>query len=176
MANQAILGERSSTKLAATFADEDQANAAMRALIAEADLRSEQVRVLRPDDPGADKKLEPESRGIARTAIRSHARLGVLGLLAGVVLAALLIGFGVDMAESSPVLAVAFLGFLGAVAGLLLAGLITARPDHQKLIVEAKDAVRHGAWSVVVHTTDKQEYERAHELLKRHASEVHETL
>jgi hypothetical protein len=176
MADTAILGERSSRKLAAAFDDEERAHAAVRELVAEGGLVSEQVRVVRPQDPGADRKLEPETRGIARTAVRSHLRLGIVGLLAGVVLAAVLIGLGVDMAESSPVLATAFLGFLGAVGGLLLAGLITARPDHQKLIVETKDAARHGAWSVVVHATDTQQYERARELLKRHTDELSETL
>ncbi len=176
MANSAILGERSSTKLAASFADEGQANAVVRELIAEVELPPAQVRVVQPHDPATDKKLEPETGGIARTAVRSHLKLGTAGLLAGVVLAAVLIGLGVDMAESSPVLAVAFLAFLGAVGGLLLAGLVTARPDHQRLIVETKEAARHGAWSVVVHATDKDQHDRARELLERRSDEVTETL
>jgi len=53
-------------------------------------LSERQVQVLVPGETQPGRKLEPESHGIYRTMLWSHARLGVFGALAGLLAYAVL--------------------------------------------------------------------------------------
>ena len=77
-----VLGERAPSKVAALFGDQRGAEAAAARLRRELGLGEAQVRVLSPGDPHPGRKIEPDDRGIWRTAIKSHVTLGLLGLMA----------------------------------------------------------------------------------------------
>ena len=85
MSKMSLFGERSLTLVAATFSDRTTAVDAATAL--QADLPQTEVDLLRPHDANFARKMEPESQGIMRTAIRSHLVLGLAGLVLGAVVA-----------------------------------------------------------------------------------------
>lgn len=159
MTKVSLFGERSLTLVAATFAD--RASAADAATELRADLPQVEVDLVRPRDADFARKMEPESKGIWRTAIRSHLLLGPAGLLLGAVAAATLVANGWPAAASSPMLATLFLSTLGLFAGLMLAGLLTLRPDRSRVTLSIRRRSRAGKWAVVAHPTSPAESERA---------------
>ncbi|KAA0911836.1 hypothetical protein [Pusillimonas sp. ANT_WB101] len=152
MAWQALFGERATTKFAVIVDSHYAASSVVADLMAEpAGLQASQVRLVNPHEKGFDKKLEPETQGIVRTAMRAHLILGLFGAVIG--LGAWVIAYfaGIAALVSSPFFSLSAFAILGAVGGLFLGGLITARPDHQILIQRVKTATNEGKWSVIVH-------------------------
>jgi hypothetical protein len=151
MITLAILGEEFPSKLAAEFASGDEARRAAEQLIKRTGISARQIRVIEPRDPVMERKLEPESSGITRTLVRTHSIFGVAGLLVGIVVVSILVHLAVQPFSSSPYYSIGVAGFIGAVTGLLLGGLVSLRPDHDKLITWVEDASRGGRWFVLVH-------------------------
>src|SRR5690606_34489596 len=111
-------------------------------------------------------KLEPEVKGVARTAIRAHLWMGLLGLIAGLVLWGVLYIFGVPAVVSSPYYSGAAIVAFATVAGLLVGGLVAARPDHQRVIQAVDAATKAGRWSLVVHPRDPEQCQQAERVFK----------
>ena len=151
---QTLFGEQATTKIAASFDTEQQAQTVAEALRDRAQLLPGQVRTVRPGERKFGRKLEPEGRGIARTAIRAHSMLGLAGLAVGFVAWLLLFLAGIAAIAPSPGLSALVFLFFGAMAGMLLGGLVTARPDHQFFIKHVRSASDAGRWSLVIHPLD----------------------
>lgn len=149
MPQVSLFGEQSLTLVAATFAD--QATAAEAATALRADMPQVEVDLVRPRDADFARKMEPESGGIWRTAIRSHLALGPAGLLVGALASATLVVLGWPAAVTSPMLTTLFLAMLGLFAGLMLAGLFTLRPDRSRVTLSIRRRNRAGQWAVVAH-------------------------
>ena len=162
----AFFGEKYLTKVAAVFDDADQARAAAERVGREANIASDQIRVLRPDDPAMSRKLEPETRGIARTLLRAHVTLGTAGLLIGLGAAFLLLALDIVLFAWNPLYTVLVFAFFGAIAGLLLGGLVSLRPDHDRLIAWVRSSAREGEWFVLVHARDHEQERRAKDALQ----------
>ena len=171
-----VLGEHAPSKVAALFGDHGGAEAAAARLRRELGLDETQVRVISPGDPHPGRKIEPDDRGIWHTAIKAHVTLGLLGLMAGLVLFGLLWAAGITAVRSSPWAAGGAVVMFGAVFGLLAGGLVTLRPDHDKLIVEVREAVAGGRHAVITHPVDRGQRERSIELLAEESGEVLRTL
>jgi len=148
---QKLFGETATTKIGAIFQSEQTALDAAASIKADAGLQPDQVRIVHPFEGGYDRKLEPEVRGVARTAVRSHLILGAAGLLVGLAACAVLFMAGVAAIVSSPMFSLGAFLFFGAIGGLLLGGLVTARPDHQWVIQRVQDAAKTGQWALVIH-------------------------
>lgn len=161
-----IFGERSLTLVGATFPDHDSALQAKTLLERSAALRGE-VAVVGPDDPQAGMKFEPEQAGIWKTALRSHAVLGIAGVLAGAALAAALAAAGWAPVAQSVGYAAMFLGVMGGFAGMILAGLLTIRPDHGLVIRKLREALKRRRWAVVVRPLKRSLAPVAMEALRR---------
>ncbi|MCK9508315.1 MAG: hypothetical protein M0Q54_07735 [Pigmentiphaga sp.] len=173
---QTLFGEQATTKIAAAFDTEQQAKIVAEALRDRAQLLPGQVRTVRPGERKFGRKLEPESRGIARTAIRAHSLLGLAGLALGFVIWLLLYLSGIAAIVASPGLsALAFL-FFGAMAGMLLGGLITARPDHQFFIKHVRTASDEGRWSLVIHPLDPPQCDAVLRVLGEEGAEAVRTV
>lgn len=171
-----IITERFPHVIDAVFHDERRARDAATALAAKAGLSNEQIDVVEPNDPQRAEKLEPESPEIYRTILRSHAGLGVIGAVVGLILAGILVGAGFDFAQTRPGWVYGILGVVGALIGMLGAGVVSVRLDHERVIAETRDASTHGEWTVVAHAHDEDEKHRAGELLKQYSGTVSESL
>ncbi|MBN2872174.1 MAG: hypothetical protein JXJ30_04610 [Halothiobacillaceae bacterium] len=171
-----IIRERYPHLVDAVFDDSRRARDAASALVTQGGLSDEQVDVVEPNDPRQAAKLEPESSSIFRTVLRSHALLGLAGVVLGLVLAAMLISAGFAFAQTRPGWVYGIFAVVGGSIGMLLAGLVSARPDHEPVIAQTVDAANHGRWTVVVHARDEDEKLRANEVLKAHSEAVRESL
>ena len=149
MSKTSLFGERSLTLVAATFSD--PVSAADAATELRADMPQVEVDLVRPRDADFARKMEPETTGIWRTAVRSHRVLGPAGLLVGAAAAATLVSLDWPAAASSPMLTALFLSTLGLFAGLMLAGLLTLRPDRSRVTLSIRRRNRAGQWAVVAH-------------------------
>lgn len=158
----AVLGEHYSHKISAEF---DSQIAACRAVesLEVAGIPREQIQVVQPHDPHMGQKVEPDDKGIARSLVKAHVRFGLIGLVVGLVIAAVLLAIGPALARSSPVMTFVALGFLGTILALLLAGAVSLRPDHDVLIEKARIAKDDGRWTVVAHcaSVDQRELAKA---------------
>lgn len=176
MAPAEIISEEFPHLVDAVFDDEQRARDAASALSAKVGLRSEQIDVVEPNDPARAAKLEPESSSIFRTILRSHAALGVTGAVVGLILAGIMIGAGLDFAQTRPGWIYGIFAVVGGAIGMLGAGLVSVRPDHEAVIAQTRDAASHGKWTVVAHARDEEEKRHADELLKEYSGTVRESL
>lgn len=111
-----------------------------------------------------------------RTAVRAHLILGFIGAVIGLCVWAVVYFAGVAALVSSPVFSLSAFVVLGAVGGLLLGGLITARPDHQRVIQRVKTATADGKWSVIVHPLTPSQCDVVAEVLQASNGEVVRTI
>lgn len=155
MAWQILFGEKATTKLAGFFDTQDALDSVSQELRRTAGLQNTQLWVVRPHAADFDRRLEPETEGVARTAVRAHLTLGGLGLIAGMVLWGVLYALGVPAVVSSPYYSGGAILAFATTGGLLLGGLVTARPDHQVVIQAVDTATKAGRWSLVMHPRDQ---------------------
>uniref|UniRef100_UPI003F6AE127 hypothetical protein n=1 Tax=Pseudomaricurvus sp. TaxID=2004510 RepID=UPI003F6AE127 len=101
------------------------AEKAINTLLRRGELKRKQVDLIQPDDKHLGRKVEPESPGVRHTLMRSHAIFGVGGLVAGLVLASVLVILGPEATRSSPLMTFIGLGIISTFLGLLVAGLFT---------------------------------------------------
>lgn len=171
-----LTGENSHSKVAATFDSERRARRIAGDLRRALRLRQSQVQVVTPGDRHPGRKLEPETRGIARTIIIAHAKLGALGLVAGALLFGLLYASGLQLVTSSPGFAAALIiGYCG-VFGLLAGGLVSLRPDHDPYIHRVRDGLRQGRSAVVVHAFNAGQRDAAKRALDAEGGDAIRTL
>ncbi len=176
MSRSAIIGETFPHMVSAVFQDARRARDAASALQAKGGFSSEQIDVVEPNDPKLARKVEKDSGAIFSTILRSHAVLAVVGAVVGLILAALLVGAGLDFARTRPGWVYGILAVVGGAIGMLVAGLVSIRPDHETVIADTRDASEHGRWTVVVHARDEDEKHRADELLDHYSRDVAESL
>jgi len=156
-----LFGEDYSHKVSAQYNSQEAADQAVEILVNKAQIPRFQIRVVKPYDPNMASKIEPESKGIARTLAKSHKVLGIGGLVFGLVLAAVLVMVGPEMTRASPMFTFIALGFLFTFLGLLLAGVISLRPDNDPMLEQTRTATDTGHWTVIAHCTDLDQQTRA---------------
>ncbi len=175
-----LVAEQSTTKIASIFATESAALDAATSVVASVGLRRGQVRVLAPADGERShndlfgRKVQPESRGIARTFVRSHLVLGALGGAAGVIAWWALQGSA--LGGAAPIAALVALGGLGITFGLLAAALLTLRPDQSVLFARLKDSLRQGHWGVIFHPVSRDQTQAIRTALRACDAQVLSTL
>lgn len=164
-AKMALTGEQSDHKIAGISTDPAAADSVVGTLREKLTSSDAVVELLAPGEEGIDQALEPESRGIWKTLIRSHLWLAgvgaVIGLLVFVLMLQLDVRFVVDNATAAGLLLVAFC----TVGGLMLGGALTLRPDHTPFLVAARAALRKGQTVVVVHAESLEQLQQAQEIL-----------
>jgi hypothetical protein len=175
-ANNPVIAEKASHKVAATFTAQHRAAAAAQAL-GRTPIASElQIRLLQPGQPGVDRALEPEQARIFQTILRAHGWLGLAGAIAGGLVFLVLWSMGVLMVTQSPFAAVgAMMGF-GLVAGLLLGGLVSLRPDHDPYIAAVHRSLEEGHCVVLVHAPSSAAAAEAQALLDEEGGQTVRTL
>ena len=171
-----ITGELSNSKIAAVFPHEGAARAAAQSVAAALSLGPAQVQVVTPGEPHPGRKLEPETRGIWRTIVVAHVRLGIAGAVVGLLAFAALYASDIPFIVQSPVAAALVLLFFGSVAGLMLGGLVSLRPDHDRYVEATRDAMAAGDTTVVVHAFSAEQRDRAADLLRAQGGDVTSTL
>lgn len=172
----AITEEVSNSKVAAIFTSEAVAREQAARLRGALELAEAQVVVVTPRSSMPGRKLEPESHGIFRTMVWAHAKFGVLGALAGVVVFGILWSRGIPYIVNSPWLAGFALLFFGAVAGLMLGGLVSLRPDHDPYLMKVMGALGEGKSAVVVHAFSAEQRNQAQDWLQQAGGETIATL
>ena len=171
-----LTGEVSNSKVAAVFTDASVARDVAARLRSALKLSEGQVQVITPADREPGRKLEPEGRGIFRTIVRSHVRLGALGAVAGAALFGVLWARGIPLISNSATMAAGVLVAFGTVAGLMLGGLVSLRPDHDLYIIKVREALADGRSAVVVHAFSREQNSEAAVLLSQAHGEVVSTL
>ncbi|WP_337245947.1 hypothetical protein [Luteimonas sp. gir] len=171
-----VTGEVSDSKVAAIFDSEHTARRVAQQLQAERGFKASQVKVVTRHDRQPGRKLEPENRGILRTLIIAHYKLGLAGLAIGAVLFGVLYAASVPAVINSPWFAGGLIIGYGGVFGLMVGGLVTLRPDHDPYLFKVREALAEGRAAVVVHAFDAAERDRASEALSSASGETIRTL
>lgn len=156
-----VSGESFDHKIAAIVDTRNEANAVAQEVVDETSLEQKQVIVVAPDDNHEGRKLEPEDQGIARTAIRAHIRLGIVGVVVGFALFWLLFALGAGLVTNNSLVAALLLMFFGGVFGLLAGGAVTLRPDHAPYLISAQSALSKGQYVVTVHADSHRQMKEA---------------
>lgn len=173
-----ITGERAVTKIAGIFRDEDDARSAVQRLKTRMKINPYQVKLMSPnedyspDSPSFSKRLEPESRGIAGTVVRTHLTTAAIGALAGLVLYLAMVVTSNAAVVSSPGISLFVALMVGTLGGLIAGGLFSLRPDHTLVIESVRQAMQSGNWAVVVHPTSRRQVQLASRTLQKHHADV----
>ena len=171
-----ITGEVSNHKVAASFPSPVSAQQAAAGVASTLSLGAAQVQLVRPGDPHPGRKLEPESAGIWRTIVVAHVRLGIVGAVVGALAFWVMYEMGVRFIVNSAVAALLVLVFFGLVAGLMLGGLVSLRPDHDRMVEATREAMEEGQTTVVVHAFSAEQRAQAAEFLRASGGDVTSTL
>ena len=171
-----VTGEVSDSKVAAIFDSERNARRIAHLLRRSLRLKQSQVQVISRHDRHPGRKMEPEDRGIFRTMLVAHAKLGLVGLGVGALLFGLLYLSGLELITASPGFAAVVIISYGGVFGLMAGGLVTLRPDHDPYIHKVRDALAEGRCAVVVHAFDSEQRKAAKEALDEQGGETIRTL
>ncbi|SET52185.1 hypothetical protein SAMN04487962_111109 [Marinobacter segnicrescens] len=156
-----VSGEVVDHKLAAECGTETEAEKVAEDLCRSTSLSRDQIRIIRPDDAHQGSGLEPEDRGIWRTAVRAHLWFGLAGMAGGLVLFLVLAASGIPFIAQNAMWASTLFVAFGGVAGLLLGGLFTLRPDHTIYVSRARSALRKGRFVVSVHARGREQLTEA---------------
>lgn len=172
----ALTGEQSDHKVAGSTNDHEAAEFALEKLRRKLSLDESDVELLTPADQDINRSLEPESKGIWHTLIRSHLWLGGLGGLIGLLVFGLMYQLDVPFVVGNAMAAASLLLGFGIVGGMLLGGALTLRPDHAPFLVAARAALRAGRIVVVVHARTLEQRRQAEEILDQAGLETVATL
>jgi hypothetical protein len=175
MNTSVLFGERSLTLVAGAFSQCSEAEQAARNLRTTLP-RAGQVMIVAPGDTDSERKFEPEQAGVFGTALRSHAILGLAGVVTGVLLAVSLAALGWSSIRASLGYAALFFGTLGGFLGLMAAGFLTLRPDHGVVIGKLNSQMKRGRWLVVVHPSSEVDAVAARQLLEVSGGETRRSL
>ena len=156
-----LVAEQSESKVAALFETEAQARHVADDLRRLLRLDAKQVVVVTPADRHPGRKLEPESHGIFLTILVAHYKMGIVGLVCGLLLFAVLYAQEVPFIVNSPGASAAVIVAFSITAGLMVGGLVSLRPDHAPYLRKAADALEAGQAVVVVHPFDDTQREQA---------------
>jgi len=171
-----LTGEVSDHKVAGLIDDEAGAHDIAAAVRTETGLNEAHVKVLSPGDGGVGRSLEPESRGILRTIIRTHLWLGLAGAVVGLLAFGIMIALDVQFIVLSPWWSAFLLTGFGTVGGMMLGGVVSLRPDHGPYISASREALKQGKHVVVVHATSTDELKQAEAILQANEGETVRTL
>lgn len=167
-----LFGEQSVTKVAGLFSTRTAAENAARHLQVDSGLGDDQVSVISPAEgrlshnAALARAIEPEQQGIWVTIVRAHVTMGVIGLLMGLLLYAILMLVGNEALRSTPIIGLWAIAGFGAIFGLLAGGLLAMRPDHGRVIRVVRQGLRHGRWAVVAHPVSADQAHQAEEALR----------
>lgn len=170
-----IQNEKYTGRVAAVYGDEASAHAAKQKLI-DNGISPSLINVVKPDDSAISRKIEPDSQGIAKTIVKSHGWLGLIGVIAGILIATILVFSGPEMTQSSPLFTYLVFIFFGLLFGMMLAGMISIRPDHDPLITKTIEASHEHHWTVTVQTEEHEEITLIKQLLEDSAISMSESL
>lgn len=170
--SQHLTGETYDHKVAAVFATEQEAQAVGDFLRQKTDLNDNQVLVMTTSDQHQGRELEPESRGIWKTLVRSHIWLAVVGALAGLLLFIVTYATGVAFVVSNAVWSAALFVIFCSILGMMVAGAVTLRPDHTPYIMKAQAALKEGKAVLTVHASSHAQMVAARELLEQQNADI----
>lgn len=147
------------------FADYTDAAAAADELRRQAAFSDDQVDIIEPQDPAADRKFLPDSAGVRRSLVHWHLVLGAAGFAVGLLVAVVTIATGTAPFDLSPGYTLLVTLFFGTLFGLLLGGAVSARPGQGQAAAMVKDDSAKGYWTVVVHCRNREQSGLARRLL-----------
>jgi hypothetical protein len=98
--------------------------------------------------------------------------MGVLGLVAGTALYAILMAAGNGAMQGSPLLSLFALCAFGTTFGLILGGVLSLRPDQSRLVTLIRAGLRDGKWAVIAHPVDAAQTQQAVSALQGHSLRV----
>ena len=171
-----IVAEEFPSKVAASFETRDAAARAIADVIQVEDVEAHQVRLIEPDDKAAARKLQPESRTIEHTWVRSHLAFGAFGILLGSVLAAASVQWGPVALSASPLFTTITLIWVTTLSCLMIAGATTLRMDHDLVHAHVSAAAARDRHSVVAHARTAREKRRLARQLRRRAESTTSSL
>ncbi len=157
-------------KVAGLYITSDTANLAYENIL-KAGFKPEQVRLIEPHDPHASAKIEPEGAEVGRFTVHGIEVGIAIGMFSGVLLVVALKNLAGALFASAPLwgpaLIIIYSTMLGAVAG----GIAVLRPRENLLAGRILDRIKGRHYAVLVHTKNKQELSRAHDLIRSTAPE-----
>ncbi|MEC7690097.1 MAG: hypothetical protein VYE47_04735 [Pseudomonadota bacterium] len=163
-------------QVAAVYDSQQDALNSIESVIAETAVEKDQITLINPMDPHFSEKLERASSKIGKTLWSSHLKLGFAGLVAGLIVAALLVQFGPALTKNNPLFTYIALISPGLFIGLFIAGLTGLRPDRHEIIETVRSAIKRRKYALVVNLKKGQQVNNIKTLLGSRGHKVTEAI
>lgn len=171
-----VVQEKRPSRVVAFFNSKREVNNAAHILLEDHLFEPGCVNVVPPNDTNFGNKLEPETQGIKKTLWKSHLIIGILGLAIGLVLSAVLSVAGPVATQSSPMMTFFSVTMVCLFLSLIIAGIIALRPDHDPVINNVREATNSGLWTLIVHTRNWRNNQKAIAILRRFSNSILQSL
>ncbi len=144
------------SRIAAIYSSQDGVEQAKAIILRKLGLPESKVKIIRPSDEQTSRKLEGKSQPIGKKMLNLHFVYGFYGLLVGMGLAFLLVEFGPDFTTQNPFFTYIALISPGLFIGLFIAGLLSLKPQRDRLNQDVVAHKNNNDWTLVIDTTQTQ--------------------
>lgn len=166
----------SATQVAAIYDNEQDAQESVAELTTATDVSQQQITVINPFDQDFSQKLEQDSQKLGSRMWYSHIIFGAAGLIAGLIVAWVLVSVGPTLTQNNPMFTFIAMISPGVFIGLFMAGLFNLRPDRTEIIDMVRHAIRRDHFAVVVNLKKSQKVTNVSSLLAKRSHKVTEAL
>ena len=168
--------DHSATQVAAVYDNEKDAQESVDELTSATDIGQHQITVINPSDQDFSEKLEQDSQKLGSRMWYSHIIFGTAGLIAGLIVAWVLVTVGPALTQNNPLFTFIAMISPGIFIGLFMAGLFNLRPDRTEIIDMVRHAIRREHFAVVVNLKKTQKVDKVSSLLAKRSHKVTEAL
>ena len=132
------------------------------------------VEVIDPSDKKAGDKLEMSSLQLGRGLFKTQLWYWLVSLAIGLLVATVAVNLGPKFTANNPLFTFIAASSLSLYLGVFFTGLVSLRPEHDKVNLTVFETMREGKWSVVADLKNSQAKTRIESTLKKHhAQETH---
>lgn len=142
------------TRIAAVYASHDALLQAKAVIMRKLGLHERKVKVIPPNQNDVSAELEGKASKVKSEIWTLHVIWGLLGFMAGMVLALYLTTDGPQWARENVIYTYIALVSPGLFIGLFIAGFLSLKPQRDMVNQEATKGTQNNQWTLIVDTAD----------------------
>nr|WP_136250469.1 hypothetical protein [Ningiella ruwaisensis] len=137
-------------RLAAIYSSREALVSAKQKLISKLAIKQQSIEVIEPKDDAKSYKLEGESKPIGMKMLWVHLVYGAVGIAVGLMVGWLLVNYGPEFTQLNPTFTYIAMLSPGLFIGLFLSGLVSLKPQHDKLNQSVVKASKEDEWTLLI--------------------------
>jgi hypothetical protein len=130
-----------------------------------------QVKIIAPDDMNAGEKLEMPSRALGKGLFKTQVWYWLLSIFVGAFVATMAVYFGPKLTTYNPMFTFIAAISLAIYLGVFFTGIVSLRPENDKINLAVTETMKKGKWSVVANLSSTGAKHEVEALFNLHRAE-----